>query len=160
MAGENITATKVNFSQNDKELLRNIFRKINDFVYIINAKDTGIYNDEEVFTSQQWYVNRPINQQKMIFRKIVDVGTLPNVATTSTSHELNRDATGAVIPITADWDIIRIRLKAFDPAGIIWIDASDPRITISVDATDIDVTTIDDFSAFTQCGVILEYTKA
>jgi len=150
MSEEILIADKVNFSQNDKELLRNVFRKTNELVYIINTKDTAIYNDEEFFTSQQWYFGQDQGEQKMIYRKVIDFGALPNAGVKSVAHNL---------PVNASWDFIKATIKAFDPIAVQWI-VDDPGLEMTIGTAAISIETTIDYSDFTQCQVILEYTKA
>jgi len=159
MPGDRLIASKVNFSQNDKELIRNIYRKTDELVYLINTKDTAIYDYEEIFTSQQWYAGQEQNEQKMIYRKVIDFGALPAAGTKSVAHNLNKDITGATIPINANWDFIKIRLKAFDPASVTWFANLGHFCSVSVSALNVLVQVQTNLSAFTQSEVILEYTK-
>lgn len=155
MANEILIAKKANFSQDNNQLIRNIFNRVNDLVYIMNTKYTAIYDNTEVFTSKQWYFGQNTNKQKMMYQKVIDTGALPNAGATATNHNLGDG--GA--PITGDWDIIFKTLKAFDPVNTQWI-VDPPQTFIIIDATQVSIITSLDLSAFTQSQVILEYTKA
>lgn len=149
MSKQNLLADKVAYSQNDKELLRNVYRKINELVYIINTKDTGIYNNEEIFTAQQWYLEKNVGEQQIIFRKVFENIALPNAGTTSVAHGLNLDA---------NWDFIKIYGTAKDPATPAWISLA-TLTTIDIDTTNINITSTIDLSAYTNGRIVIEYTK-
>ena len=136
MTQENLLATKANFSQDDKQLIRNIFDKTNELIYIVNTKDTGIFTRSEFFTAMQWNVDREQGQQRIVYRKVVNTGALPNTGTTNTPHNLK---TGG---IDNTWDFIDIYLsKAKDPATPRFISGAHPNIAIDIDATNINITT-------------------
>jgi len=150
MAQEILIADNASYSQNDKELLRNLYRKINELVYIINTKDSGIFNDEEFFTSQQWYVGKDQGEQQMIYRKAYGFGALPNTGVINIPHGL---------ALTADWDFIKIYATSKNPGAIQWIPLTNPEISYMVDAVNINITTTADLSAYTNTRVVLEYTQ-
>jgi len=154
MAQEILVSDNVAYSQDDKQLLRNIYRKTNELVYIINTKDTGIFNDEEFFTSQQWYVGKDQARQQMIFRKVIEFGALPNTGTTNVAHNLNPGGT-----INNTWDFVKIYGTAKDPVTPQWIPLAHPAITIVITNTNVSITTTANLSAYTETRVILEYTK-
>jgi len=154
MAQEILIASKVAYSQDDKQLLRNVYRKVNDFTYIINTKDTGIYNDEEFFTSQQWYVNKAVGDQETIYRKVIDCGALPNSAIKLVAHNLNPGGT-----IDNTWDFIKIYGVAKDPGTPQWIPLAHPDIILLVNNTNIVITTTANLSAYTDTKIIIEYIK-
>jgi len=150
MAQENLLAYNVAYSQDDKQLLRNIFRKTNELVNIINTKDTGIFNDEEFFTAQQWNVGKDQGEQQVLYRKAFDAGALPNIGTLTVAHNLSLDA---------NWDFIKIYGTAKDSTGVQWVPLAHPDITIVIDNTNINITTTSNLSAYTTTRIILEYTK-
>lgn len=151
MAQEILIADKVSFTQNDKELTRNIFRKVNDLVYIINTKDTAIYTDEEFFTSQQWYVEKDQGEQQMIYRKcIIYNGALPNAGIINIPHG---------ILLTDDWDFVKIYGISQSPGTHFWVTIPTPEIAIFVNLTDIRISTTADYTPFTRTKIILEYIK-
>ena len=148
---DNLIASNVGYSTNDKELIMNLYRKINELVYIINTKDTGIFNDEEILTSQQWYVGKGQYKKQTIYRKAFKIGALPNTNTINVPHNIN---------ITEDWDIIKAWFTSKDPVGVNWITDSYPTLTFMVDDTYITIITSNDLSAYTDTRVIIEYTKS
>ena len=150
MAEEIFQVSKVYYSPNKETLLLNIFNKVNDIVYTINTKDTGIYNNEEFFTCQQWYVDRGQNQKSILWRKAYNIGALPNSATINIAHGL---------PLTTDWDFIKIYGTAKDPIAIQSIPLSNPNISIMISTVNINITTTANLSAYTNTKIILEYIK-
>lgn len=149
--GKDIIATKVAYTQDQERLIKNMYNKINNLVNIINYKDTAIYNNEEIHTSQKWFIGEKAGQQKMVYRVVIKTGALVNTGTTTTAHNL---------PVTQDWNFIEISGTANSSAFDEWIPLNDANISIKIDLTDIIITTDADFSDFDSSNVILLYTKA
>ena len=149
----------ITYTKDEKDLQMNLYRKMQEVIAALNKKDTALYDLSESFSCGQWYVNAAINQEKGIYRKVIDFGALPNTVLKTVAHELNIDETGAIQPITADWKIIIKNGMAFDPINIIWYPISNPTISMEITTTDIEITTTADLSAYTECEIILLYTK-
>ena len=146
----NTLAIPVSYSRDNEQLIMNIHRGVNDLVNIVNLKDMAIYDKTEQFTCQLWYLKTP-SRPETIQRIVVDFGALPNTALKNVAHNL------AVI---ADWNFQKIYGVAKDPVAIVSIPIAHPDITVRVTATNVEITTTSDLSAYTQCFVILEYTTA
>jgi len=151
MAQEILIASKVSYSQNEKELVRNIFNKVNELVNIINTKDTAIFDGDEFFTSQQWYVGKDQGQQLMIYRKVFpNVGALPNAGRLNFPHGLALDNT---------WDFVKIYGVSKDPVSLFFAPLPNENIFMGLTATDIQIDTTSDWSNFTDTRVVIEYTR-
>ena len=151
MAQDIIIATKASFSQDDKELVRNLYSKINELVYIINTKGTALYTESELFTSKQWYVGQDPNQPKQIYRKSYEIGALPNTGTINIPHGLALDT---------NWDFITISVGTAKSTLLTqWIPITNPDISIMIDAVNINVTTTTNLATYINTRIILEYTK-
>jgi hypothetical protein len=147
---ENFLASEVAFSQDQGQLIMDMYRKINDLVTIINAKTTGIYNNEEYFTCERWHLNARRGQPKALYKITVDCGALPNAGTKNIAHGL---------PLAATWDIVNIFGVAKNPTTPIWIQIGEKDMTVDINATNIVITTLVDFSAYTTSYVTIVYIK-
>ncbi len=153
-------------SQEFKELLVRLYQNINNICIVLNIKDTGMYPMTEYVNGQLWFPN-PNNSsattaaanpiQRQVFRKVINFGALPNTATKSVAHG---------IICTAATSFTRIYATATDPVNKLYIPIpyASPvlanNIEINVDATNVNITTGSNRTAFTICYVVLEYIQS
>lgn len=141
-----------------KELLVRLYQNINNISIAVNLKDSGYYVDQEFVNGQQFFNPTPNTtaDYRADFRKLIDFGTLPNAGTKSVPHGITVDA-------NTTWT--RIYGAATDPVNLIGLplpyasptDANE--IELYVDATNVNVITGSNRTAFTRCYIILEYLK-
>ncbi len=146
-----------------KELLVRLYQNINNIATVLNLKDTGYYALTEFINGQLYFndpaipltsVSNPAFRQ--VFRKVIDFGALPNAGTKSVAHGLT---------ITSGFRFTRIYATASDPIGMNYIpipyasptDAN--NIELNVDATNVNIITGSNRTAFTTTYVVLEYVK-
>lgn len=126
----------------------------------VNAREIGFFLEEELLSGKS--LGRPANisgqsdQFRSVFRKVVDFGALPNAALKSVAHGINFDANFTLVAFWA---------AATDPSGFSAIpipyatETANGDIELSMDATNINITTSIDYSAYTRCLVTVEYAK-
>lgn len=124
----------------------------------VNDKDIGQYSTVELVNGQKWFTANDANTYRAAYRKVIDFGALPNAATKSVAHGIST---------TASTVFTRIYATATDPAAsaiqqAIPIPYVDPAtlangIEINVDATNVNIITAANYSAYTTCYVVLEY---
>uniref|UniRef100_UPI0018EA09C5 hypothetical protein n=1 Tax=Anaplasma marginale TaxID=770 RepID=UPI0018EA09C5 len=136
---------------------------------VINQKDSGIYPDDssgsvvDFVNSQTWFPNpnppSGLRQgvRRNVLRKVVNFGALPNATTKSVAHN---------ITTTNTFSFTRIYATATDP-GVSTITTAIPipfasptlnqNISLTVDATNVNITTGIDRTPFTICYVVLEW---
>jgi len=146
-----------------KELIIRLAQNMNRMLLVLNLKDTGYYTLEEFLNSQAFFPNPALNSTtaqtpvfRQAFRKVINFGALPNATTTSVAHNIN---------ITSGYSFTRIYGTATNPStAFIPIPFSSPtlnqNIKITVDGTNVSITTGIDYSAYTICYVVLEYIKS
>jgi len=144
---DNNIAYPVSYTLDNNTLLDNLYKKTNELVNIINVKKTGIYGDVEALTSQKWLFDSTPTQFKEVFWITVECGTLPNTGTTNTAHNL---------AMTTNWEIANFYGVAKDPTAVNWIKIDH---LIDIDATNINITTTSDLTAYTVSRVTIEYVK-
>lgn len=125
-------------------------RTLESFARFINRKDTGQYETVEVQNNQTFPGSSPQNKN-FIYRKVISTGILPNIATNSIAHGISG--------INNNWNFTRIYGSAFDPAATNWISIPNENIGITVDNTNINITTTVNLTAYTSSQVILEFYK-
>lgn len=138
-------------------ILTDYFRNVVD---ALNDKEIGQYNTVELVSGQKWFTPGDANVERYVYRKVIDFGALPNSATKSVAHG---------ITTTQHTVFTRIYGTATDPGAstitsAIPIPYVDPGtlangIQLDVDATNVNVTTAANYTAYTTCYIILEYIQ-
>ena len=147
----------------DQRVLQDHLRKM---VYAIGDREIGAYPLTEVVNGQKWFANqtKPADNQatntRFDFRTVVNFGVLPNAGPKSVAHGITTN------PLTT---FTRIYATATDLTGGVFVSAvpipfADPTalanaIMISVDNTNVTITTGSNRTNFTVCYVVLEYLQ-
>jgi len=138
-------------------ILTDYFRTVID---ALNDKEIGQYNTTELVTGQNWFTPGDATKLRYVYRKVINFGALPNAGTTSVAHG---------ITTTQNTIFTRIYATATDPGATtttaaLPIPFVDPNtlangIQIDVDATNVNITTAANYSAYTITYVVLEYIQ-
>lgn len=146
-----------------KELLVRLYQNLNLLATLVNLKDTGYYDLQEFINGQQYFPNPALSSStgtmptyRPVYRKVINFGTLPNTGTKSVAHG---------ITCTTATSFTRIYATATDPVGFNYIPIpyASPtlinNIELNVDATNVNITTGSNRTAFTITYCILEYLQ-
>ena len=145
-----------------KELLVRLYQNVNNISISLNTRDAGYYVNQEFINGQIFFPNPALDSttpqtptMRQVFRLVINFGALPNATTKSVAHG---------ITITSGFSFTRIYATATNPStSFIPIPFSSPtlnqNIKITVDATNVNITTAIDYTAYTICYVILEFIK-
>ena len=128
---------------------RTLIDEITKIKSLVNRNTRGEFFLSETNSAQVLFGGTSNNRP--IFRKTFDFGALPNTAAKNLAHGLTFDANMSFVKITA---------VATDPVNFLSFPIPTTGVTISLDATNIIITTTSDLTAYTNCFVILEYIKA
>ncbi len=146
-----------------KEFLVRLRQSINNIALVLNIKDSGYYTLTEFVNGQVFFPDPTLSSttstapvDRQVFRLVVNFGALPNTGTKSVAHNLT---------ITNAFSFTRIYATASDTTGHTYIpipyasptDANE--IELSVDATNVNITTGSNRTNFNICYVVLEYIK-
>lgn len=167
--GSFLPTTEIFEASSVEELNRQLTQVINDHALVINQKDSGFYTDDssgaeiDFVNGQTWFPNPSPSTglregvRRNVLRKVVNFGALPNTATKSVAHNIST---------TQTFSFTRIYGCATDP-GASTLTTSIPipfasptlnqNISLTVDATNVNITTGIDRTAFTTCYVVLEW---
>lgn len=161
---ENLENININ-SLEYKDFLVRLRQIINNIETTVNIKDTGIYTKTEFVNGQVWFPDPTLTSQtakkpaeRQVFRKVINFGTLPNAGTTNIAH-------GITFPAANTYSFTRIYGAATDPVGGSYLPlpyASTTlinNIELSVDNTNVSITTGINRTAYTTTYVVLEYIK-
>lgn len=156
---EDIDVTSPEF----KELLVRLYQNLNLISLSLNARDAGYYNTSEFVSGQLFFpgiaandTDSNANDFRQGMRMVVDFGTLPNAGSKSVAHG---------IVVSASTTSTRIYAAATDPVSFAYIPIpyASPtlanNIELSVDATNVTITTGSNRTSFTRCIVVLEYLQ-
>lgn len=147
-----------------QQLLVRLYQNIGEMSLVLNIKDTGFYNTDEYVNGQVWFPN-PLStsadtnatQFRQVLRKVINFGPLPNTATTSVPHG---------IICNSSTTFTRIYATASDTTGFNYVPIpyASPvlanNIELSVDATNVNITTGSNRSNLNVCYCILEYIQS
>lgn len=110
------------------------------------SKSIGHYSTDEINTKQRWIDGKPI------YRKVVDLGTLPNNTTATVAHGISSFDT-----------MLPFRGRAYNGSRTINLPHADTTavgiVEIWVDATNINIDINQDYTQYDDAHLILEYTK-
>lgn len=122
----------------------------------VNGKEGALFSPTESYNFQSWFTAGNPQVYRNCFRKVVDFGSLPNTATKSVAHN---------IPFGSTYSITRIYAAATNQTGLNYIPipyaspVAANCIELNADATNVNITTGSNRTAFTVCYVVLEYLK-
>lgn len=143
-----------------KELLVRLYQNINDICLVLNVKDSAYYPLQEFLNGQVFFPNPQSSYsptaERQAFRTVVNFGALPNTTSISVAHGIN---------ISNGFCFTRIYGASSNPISMQYIPipyASSTladNISLSVDATNVTITTGSNQSAYTVTYIILEYVK-
>lgn len=139
-----------------REFLVEHLKKISNAV---NIREIGWLLQEELLSGQQFFpgISSADDQQfRSVLRKVVDFGPLPNSGTKSVPHG---------IAVTSSTSLMQLYAAATDPSvpNFAPIPYASPTLTnniqIYMDATNINITTANNYSTFTRCYVFISYIQ-
>lgn len=118
----------------------------------VNNKIGGLYVPLEKINSQQYFDSTNTQKLKAVYRMVVDFGALPNTGTKSVAH--NIPGWNSNFRLTQSYG------AATDPIALQALPIPNDGILLSVDSTNVNVTTTSNRSAYTATTIVIEYTKA
>ena len=148
-----------------KNIVVSLYQTVNNIALLLNIKDTGYYVQEEFINGQAYFPDPALSsttQQaptfRQVYRMVVDFGALPNTATKTVAHNIPDIA---VLNVTGT----RIYGVATDPVAKTFLplpyasNTAGASIELSVDATNVIITTGSNRTNYTVCYVVFEYLK-
>ena len=143
-----------------KELLVRLYQTVNALSISMNTRMAGYFVQQEFVTGALFYpaTGNQAENYRQEFMITVAFGALPNAGTKSVAH--------GIAGITSSFTFTQIYGCASDTTDMLYIPVPyssptlDKNIEISVDATNVNITTAIDYSAYTVCYVILRYLKS
>lgn len=125
------------------------------FARLINRKDTGQYEAVELQNNQTYPGADPQNK-RMIFRRVVDCGALPNNANKTVAHGITSFSQITVTRLygaATNPGTTAIPIPFANPIGVA------ESVALFIDATNVNITTGTDRTAYTSTFVVIEYYR-
>lgn len=147
-------------SDEGKLFLVRLRQSINNMALVTNIKDSGYYLPAEFVNGQLYFPNPDVAVTnpgaknavyRQVYRMVVDFGALPNAATKSVAHNIPN--------ISADFTFTRMYGAATDPIALTYLAIPNADITLDADATNVNITTVANLTAYTRTYIVLEYIK-
>lgn len=150
--------------QFDDDFRLKLRQYLNDIALSLNAKETGFFIDTEVATGQSFIPTFSSTESqnaayRPVYRKVVDCGALPNTATKTVAHG---------ITTTQNYSVVHLYGAATDPAAgtlnsalpLPYASATAANtVELNIDATNVNITTGINRTAYTRTFVVIEYIK-
>lgn len=132
-----------------EESRRKLIDEITKIKSVVNRNARGEFFKTETNTAQVLFGGTANN--RTIFRKTFQGAALANIGVTNIAHGLTFDA---------NLSFLKFIGTATDPVGFTAISLPSTGVTMTIDATNIILTTTVNLSAYTTVYVILEYMKS
>lgn len=137
---------------NDLEGLREAVNDLyQDIATTVNSKEGALFVPIEKLTSGQYFIASNPQNNRAVYRMVVDFGALPNTGTKSVAHN--------IVGWDANFRLVRAYGAATDPIGLSAVPIPNDNIFLEINSTDVIITTTANFSAYTDSTIVIEYTK-
>lgn len=148
----------VDFPRDQDDFIDTITLLYKRIANAVNTKDGALYLTQELANYQQFFTPNDPQTLRNVYRKVINFGVLPNAGAKAVPHGIN---------FTTQCTMTRMYGTATDNVNLLYIGLpfvevavpANGHIQLSVDATNVNVTTSSNRSNFTICYVILEYVK-
>lgn len=150
-------------SKEFRDLLVRLYQNINNISLVLNKKETGYYPLQEFLDSNLYFPSAisvsgtaQSSNYRQAYRMTINFGALPDTATKSVPHGINPNQ---------NYIFTDIRATASNSIGYSYLPipyasaTSANIIEISIDKTNINITTGKNMTAYTNTIVVLEYLK-
>jgi hypothetical protein len=135
-----------------KEVIVRLHENVNQIATATNQKDIAFYGLTEAINGQTYFATTTTSRS--VYRKVINFGALPNTGTKSVAHD---------IAIETTFIFTRIYGCSSDPVNKKYIPlpyaSATNDIELNVNATNVNIITISNMSAYTTTYIVLEYTK-
>ena len=124
----------------------------------VNIREIGWFIDEELISGKQFIPGVNNNQAfRTVLRKVIVFGALPNAALKQVAHGIVVDANFSLVSL---WAAATKPTVSYAALQIPYASPTlNKNISIDMDATNINITTAIDYSAYTTTYVVVEYLQ-
>jgi len=153
----NLLPISVDFPEDQQVFLNELSLLYKRIANSVNSKEAALYSLQEVATGQRIFKAADPLSYRNVYRMTINFGSLPNSATKTAAHG---------ITFTDQFMITRLYGAASNPTGNNYLSlpfatptALNQNISLSLDITNVIITTGIDYSAYTKTIVVVEYVK-
>lgn len=124
----------------------------------VNGREISYFLDEELLAGKFFIPGFNNNQAfRSVLRTVVVFGALPNAGTKSVPHNITVDQNFSLIDL---WASATKPTAAYSALNIPYASPTlNENIKINIDATNVNITTAINYSAYTVCYVVIEYIQ-
>ena len=159
-AQQHYVPTDLIWPENEVEMRLVLTDYLKRIVEALNDKEVGQYNTQELITGESWFTAGDSNKFRYPFRKVIDFGALPNSGVKTAAHGITTNGSTVFTRIYGtSTDQGATTITAAVPIPYADTAAVGTNIELSVDATNVIITTGIDYSAFNETYVVLEYIQ-
>jgi hypothetical protein len=141
-----------------KELLVQLYQNINNIANVLNIKEGGYYVQQPFVTGALYYPNPAMPTSTPNYRQeqrvVIDFGALPNTSTKSVPHGM---------AVGAKWTLTQLYAGSTDPNTLSFLPipyasaTTADIIELNADATNVNITTNSDKTAYTVTYVVMKF---
>ena len=141
----------VEYPEEDKAFKEKLYTVNQRTASAVNTKVGGLYVPQEKTTGAQYYDENNPQKNKNVYRMTVNFGSLPNASSKSVAHN---------IPGWNDtFKLVQLYGAATNSVSLSGIAIPNNGILLSNDSSNVIITTTSDYSLYSSCNVVIEYTK-
>jgi hypothetical protein len=123
----------------------------------INVREVGWMVNTQLLTGKRFLPGTSTGGVgfRSVFRIVVNFGALPNTGTKSVAHGIQTvDANFSLVQM---WASATKPTVAYSALPIPYVDTAGNVIELNMDATNVNISTTADYSAYTICYVVIEF---
>jgi len=148
---ESQLAYSIEFPKDPDEFREKVYDVYQKIVNAVNAKSGGLYIPVEKATSERYFEKNNTQQFRNIYRMTIIFGALPNATSKSVPHN--------IIGWNNQYRLVHAYGAANDPADLEAIPIPNQNILLTMNSTNVTVTTTTNLSNYTLSTIVLEYSK-
>lgn len=138
---------------------------LNNIATAVNAKESGLYTDEEVLTGQKFYPVYSTDREsnffyRDVYRKVIDFGALPNNTTKNVAHGISTTKDYSMVHMYGSATKTNAVFQEAIPIPFVNVPVPAQGVELKMDATNIKITTkLGNFNLYNRCFIVVEYIK-
>lgn len=148
---QNQLSISIELPEDQRELrnrLNDLYQKI---ASTANSKEGGLYVPLEKTNGQKYSDFSSPSVEKPVYRMVVSFGALPNTGAKSVAH--------GIVGWDSNFRLTRAYGAATDPIALEALPLPNNGILLSINSTNVTVTTTSNRAAYTATTIVVEYTK-
>lgn len=142
----------IDYPEEDKAFKEKLYNVNQRTAAAVNNKIGGLYVPQEKITGAQYYLQTNPQKYRQVYRMVVNFGALPNASTKSDPHNIPG--------WNSECRLVQLYGAATDPINLLGIAVPNDTILLRMDETNVIITTTANYSHYTECDIVVEYTRS